>query len=78
MRFRSTPVLFVTDDHDYFDNDDATPERVALPPDAFLQDLRRELQSLCFPEFIAESEVQTLTAADEPRQFAQVPPTLWA
>ena len=27
------PVFFITDDHDYFDNDDATPERVTFPPD---------------------------------------------
>ena len=34
-RFRSTPVYFVSDDHDYFENDDATPDIVTFPPDKF-------------------------------------------
>ncbi len=52
VRFRSTPVFFVTDDHDYFDNDDATPELVTFPPNSFHQELRNTLQQLYFPEFI--------------------------
>jgi hypothetical protein len=54
VRFRSTPVCFVTDDHDYFDNDDATPELVTFPPKDFHQSLRNFLQALYFPEFIVE------------------------
>jgi hypothetical protein len=54
VRFRSTPIFFITDDHDYFDNDDATPDRVSFPPDAFHQSLRNSLQRLYFPEFIVE------------------------
>ncbi|MFP6656023.1 MAG: hypothetical protein VCB25_10385 [Myxococcota bacterium] len=54
VRFRSTPIFFITDDHDYFDNDDATPERVTFPPDAFHASLRNSLQKLYFPEFIEE------------------------
>lgn len=57
VRFRSTPVFFITDDHDYFENDDATPERVTFPPAAFHQDLRNTLQALYFPEFIVEDPV---------------------
>lgn len=57
VQFRSTPVYFVTDDHDYFDNDDATPELVTFPPDRFHQDLRQMVQSLYFPEYIVESEL---------------------
>jgi len=57
VRFRSTPVLFVTDDHDYFDNDDASPERVTFPPDQFHQDLRNTLQRLYFPEYIAAASL---------------------
>jgi hypothetical protein len=30
--FRSTPVFFLQDDHDYFDNDDATDAIVTFPP----------------------------------------------
>jgi hypothetical protein len=54
VRFRSTPTFFITDDHDYFDNDDATPERVTFPPNVFHRSLRNSLQRLYFPEFIAE------------------------
>jgi hypothetical protein len=57
VRFRSTPVLFITDDHDYFDNDDASPELVTFPPDQFHQDLRNTLQSLYFPEFIVDGSM---------------------
>ncbi|GAB3099612.1 hypothetical protein G8770_03460 [Aestuariicella hydrocarbonica] len=57
VQFRSTPVYFVTDDHDYFDNDDATPELVTFPPDHFHQDLRQLLQSLYFPEYIVDADM---------------------
>ena len=30
--FRSTPMFFVQDDHDYYDNDDAYDEIVTFPP----------------------------------------------
>ena len=30
--FRSTPVFFLQDDHDYFDNDEAWDEIVTFPP----------------------------------------------
>jgi hypothetical protein len=59
VRFRSTPIFFITDDHDYFDNDDATRQRVTFPPDAFHRDLRNALQKLYFPEFIVERELGT-------------------
>jgi len=65
VRFRSTPVIFVTDDHDYFDNDDASPQRVTFPPDKFHQDLRNTLQRLYFPEYIADSSLP----ANVPGQF---------
>lgn len=58
VRFRSTPVFFITDDHDYFDNDDATPERVTFPPDDFHHSLRNHLQSLYFPEFLSPDETE--------------------
>jgi hypothetical protein len=56
VRFRSTPVFFITDDHDYFDNDDATRERITFPPDAFHRSLRDSMQKLYFPEFIMERD----------------------
>ena len=56
VAFRSTPVLFITDDHDYFDNDDSTPEKTTFPPNNFHQDLRDTLQRFYFPEFIVQSD----------------------
>ncbi|MCZ6831496.1 MAG: hypothetical protein O7F73_18265 [Gammaproteobacteria bacterium] len=58
VAFRSTPVFFITDDHDYFENDDATPEIVTFPPSSFNRDLRQSLQRLYFPEFIVEETLQ--------------------
>jgi hypothetical protein len=55
--FRSTPVAFITDDHDYFDNDDASPELVTFPPNAFHRQLRDVLQSLYFHELIAGDDL---------------------
>jgi len=54
VRFRSTPVFFITDDHDYFENDDATPEIVTFPPRPFHRALRHALQRLYFPELPAD------------------------
>ncbi|WP_157976770.1 hypothetical protein [Parahaliea mediterranea] len=65
VRFRSTPVFFITDDHDYFENDDATPERVTFPPGGFHQSLRNTLQALYFPEFIADAAVPAMPGLAE-------------
>ena len=50
--FRSTPVFFVQDDHDYFENDEATKEMVTFPPDDFALRLARSSQRLYYPEFL--------------------------
>jgi hypothetical protein len=52
--FRSTPVFFIQDDHDYFDNDEATDEMVTFPPDHFMAELARATQSLYYPEFLPD------------------------
>lgn len=51
-RLRSTPVWFLSDDHDYFENDDATAELVTFPPDPFMLRLARATQHLYYPEFL--------------------------
>lgn len=53
--FRSTPMFFLKDDHDYFDNDEATDEIVTFPPSHFMLQLSRTTQSLFYPEFLADS-----------------------
>lgn len=52
---RSTPVFFLTDDHDYFDNDEATDEAVTFPPDPFMLNLARATRQLYYPEFLPDA-----------------------
>src|SRR5258708_31188283 len=47
--FRSIPVFFMQDDHDYFDNDEATDEIITFPPPYFSLQLARATQSLFYP-----------------------------
>jgi hypothetical protein len=52
--FRSTPVFFLQDDHDYFENDEATGQMVTFPPDDFMMRLARATQALYYPEFLPD------------------------
>src|SRR5262249_22925293 len=53
--FRSTPVFFLQDDHDYFENDEATDDIVTFPPTAFMLRLARATQRLYYPEFLPDA-----------------------
>jgi hypothetical protein len=53
--FRSTPVFFLQDDHDYFDNDEAWDEIVTFPPAWFQLELARATQRMYYPEFLPDS-----------------------
>jgi hypothetical protein len=52
--FRSTPVFFMQDDHDYFDNDEATDEIVTFPPSPFMLSLARATQNIYYPEYLPD------------------------
>ena len=52
--FRSTPVFFLQDDHDYFENDDADDQMVTFPPDHLMVQLGRGVRRLWFPEFLPD------------------------
>ena len=54
--FRSTPVFFLQDDHDYFDNDEAFEEIVTFPPNWFQLQLARATQKLYYPEFLPDDD----------------------
>ncbi len=54
--FRSTPVFFLQDDHDYFENDEATDEIITFPPTAFMLQLARATQRLFYPEFLKDQD----------------------
>jgi len=51
---RSTPVFFLRDDHDYFDNVEATDDAVTFPPDNFMLQAARATQLLWYPEFLPD------------------------
>jgi hypothetical protein len=53
-RYRSTPVFFFADDHDYFENDEADERFVTFPPDALELALQRATQHLYYPEFLRD------------------------
>jgi hypothetical protein len=52
--FRATPMFFLQDDHDYFDNDEATDEVVTFPPSYFMLALARATQGMYYPEFLPD------------------------
>ena len=52
--FRSTPVFFLQDDHDYFDNDEAFDEIITFPPVWFQLQLARATQKMYYPEFLPD------------------------
>ena len=51
---RSTPAYFVSDDHDYFENDDADPRMVTFPPDHYQLDFARFSRNAFLPEFLPD------------------------
>ncbi|MGE0664931.1 MAG: hypothetical protein AB7O49_00120 [Sphingomonadales bacterium] len=51
---RSTPVYMLTDDHDLFENDDATDTLMTFPPEQFMFDFARATQRLFYPEFLGD------------------------
>ncbi len=53
--FRSTPVFFLQDDHDYFDNDEGTDEIVTFPTVWFQLQLARATQRMYYPEFLPDA-----------------------
>ena len=56
VSLRSTPSYFVGDDHDYYENDEAWPNLVTLPPHAYQQSFARYTRSLFLPEFLPDPE----------------------
>ena len=54
VMLRSTPSYFVFDDHDYFENDEATDRFVTLPVHAYQDDFARFTRDLFMPEFLPD------------------------
>ena len=56
VMLRSTPSYFVCDDHDYYENDEATDQFVTLPPHAYQLSFARFTRDLFMPEFLPDPE----------------------
>ena len=54
LMFQSTPTYLTQDDHDYFENDEASDDRITFPPTPFKLKLAKATQSLYFPEFLPD------------------------
>ena len=52
VAFRSTPMWFVRDDHDYFDNDQVIDGVPTFPPTAFRRALTDQLQAMFWPDLL--------------------------
>src|ERR1700754_394011 len=77
---RSTPVFFMQDDHDYFDNDEATDDIITFPPDHFMLELARATRHLYYPEYLPDRNrplgLPGASAADRPPGVAEAFGTL--
>ena len=77
---RSTPVFFMQDDHDYFDNDEATDDVITFPPDHFMLGLARATRQLYYPEYLPDPNrpagLPGSSAADRPPGVAEAFGTL--
>jgi hypothetical protein len=51
---RSTPSFFITDDHDYFENDEFDARVATLPPDDYGLVAADQTQRLYYPEFLPD------------------------
>jgi phosphodiesterase/alkaline phosphatase D-like protein len=49
---RSVPTFFLTDDHDYWENDEANDEIITFPPPRWKLQLARATQRLYYPELL--------------------------
>lgn len=48
-RFASVPLVFITDDHDYYENDNAGPWGYTFPPRPFTFALQQRTQAMAYP-----------------------------
>lgn len=64
VALRSTPSYFINDDHDYFENDEATPQFVTLPPYNYQQRFADYVRNLYLPAFLSDATRQTPISGD--------------
>lgn len=74
-RCQSVPSFFLRDDHDYFENDEASEKVTTFPPDSFMMRLARATQHMYYPEFLPDptrpSDLPGSSAPDRPRGVSE-------
>lgn len=65
-RLRSLPSYFINDDHDYFENDEATERFVTLPPYDYQQRFASHVRGLYLPDFLRDQGRQQVLPGDTP------------
>jgi hypothetical protein len=72
---RATPVFFLQDDHDYFENDEADDRFISFPPDPFMLAAARASQKLYYPEFLPDANrplgLASASAEDRPSGISE-------
>lgn len=73
--FKSLPVFFLRDDHDYYENDEVTGDLITFPPADFERRLARVTQHLYYPEFLPDrtrpANLPGSNAGDRPRGVSE-------
>ena len=57
---RSTPSYFINDDHDYFENDEATDRYVTLPPESYQKQFFGFVRDHYLPDFLPTQDTPSL------------------
>ena len=57
---RSTPSYFINDDHDYFENDEATDRYVTLPPESYQKQFFSFVRDHYLPDFLPTQNTPSL------------------
>lgn len=72
---RSTPVFVFKDDHDYWENDEASEQLITFPPKPFQLELGRIVQQMYLPEFLPDDDrpldLSGSGAADRPPNISE-------
>jgi len=63
-RFASVPLIFIADDHDYFENDNAGPWGYSFPPRPFILGLQRRTAALAYPLALGRPELATSLSSE--------------
>lgn len=78
--FKSVPVFFLRDDHDYYENDEVTGDLITFPPADFESRMARVTQNMYYPEFLPDPNRPTglpgSDARDRPRGVSEAFGTL--